>query len=93
MKVLIAPDKFKGSLSAAQVAHHLGRAVVEVANTCGLHTPPGPPAPLTSSSAGPGDAVRAALGTIFRDKAGHALTLDGGSLDRIHTVDTSGYPT
>jgi glycerate kinase len=116
MKVLIAPDKFKGSLTAAEVAHHLGTglsqrgvtvdalpladggdgsvaaavaagfrpvevdvaaatgerhtatiafdgvtAVVEVANTCGLHTlPPGTLAPLTASSAGIGDAVRAA---------------------------------
>jgi glycerate kinase len=117
MNVLIAPDKFKGSLTAAQVVHHLGRgldqrgvhhvglpladggdgsvaaavaagfrpvevdvaaatgerhsaaiafdgvtAVVEVANTCGLHTlPAGTPAPLAASSAGLGDAVRAAL--------------------------------
>ena len=117
MNVLIAPDKFKGSLTAAQVVHHLGRgleqrgihhdglpladggdgsvaaavaagfrsvevdvaaatgerhaaaiafdgvtAVVEVANTCGLHTlPAGTPDPLRSSSAGLGDAVRAAL--------------------------------
>ncbi len=117
MNVLIAPDKFKGSLTAAQVVHHLGRgldqrgvhhvglpladggdgsvaaavaagfrpvevdvaaatgerhsaaiafdgvtAVVEVANTCGLHTlPSSTPAPLRSSSAGLGDAVRAAL--------------------------------
>jgi glycerate 2-kinase len=175
MKVLIAPDKFKGSLSAAQVAHHLGRgleqrgvihhelpladggdgsvaaaiaagfrpvevdvatalgerhtaaiafdgitAVVEVANTCGLHTLPGASAPLASSSAGLGDAVRAALrldarrivlalggsastdggtgmlaalGTIFRDKAGRTFTVNGGSLDRVHTVETPpGYP-
>ncbi len=117
MNVLIAPDKFKGSLTAAQVVHHLGSgleqrgvhydglpladggdgsvaaavaagfrsvevdvasatgerhsaaiafdgvtAVVEVANTCGLHTlHVGTPAPLRSSSAGLGDAVRAAL--------------------------------
>lgn len=117
MKVLVAPDKFKGSLTAAEVAHHLGSgleqrgvtvralpladggdgsvaaavaagfrpvevdvaaatgerhtatiafdgvtAVVEVANTCGLHTLPGGTlAPLTSSSTGVGDAVRAAL--------------------------------
>jgi glycerate 2-kinase len=117
MKVLIAPDKFKGSLTAAEVAHHLSigferrgvttrslpladggdgsaaaavaagfrpievgvaaatgkrhtatiaydgvTAVVEVANTCGLHTlPSGTLAPLESSSAGVGDAVNAAL--------------------------------
>jgi glycerate kinase len=117
MKVLIAPDKFKGSLTAAQVVHHLGSgleqrrvryhglpladggdgsvaaavaagfrpievevaaatgerhtatiafdgvtAVVEVANTCGLHTlPVGTLAPLASSSAGLGEAVEAAL--------------------------------
>ena len=116
MKVLIAPDKFKGSLTAAEVARHLGTglqqrgvttralpladggdgsiaaavaagfrpvdvdvatatgqrhtatiafdgvtAVVEVANTCGLHTLPAETlAPLRSSSAGLGDAVRAA---------------------------------
>jgi glycerate kinase len=117
MNVLIAPDKFKGSLTAAQIVHHLGSglahrginyvglpladggdgsvaaavaagfrsikvdvaaaigerhtaaiafdgvsAVVEVANTCGLHTlPVGTLAPLAASSAGLGDAVRAAL--------------------------------
>jgi glycerate 2-kinase len=117
MNVLIAPDKFKGSLTAAEIVHHLGRgleqrgihydglpladggdgsvaaavaacfraidldvaaatgerhsaaiafdgttAVVEVANTCGLHTlPAGTLAPLAASSAGLGDAVRAAL--------------------------------
>jgi glycerate kinase len=117
MKVLIAPDKFKGSLTAAQVVDHIGAglaqrgighlglpladggdgsvaaavaagfrpvevdvasasgerhtaaiafdgvtAVVEVANTCGLHTlPRATMAPLRSSSAGVGDAVRAAL--------------------------------
>ena len=113
MNVLIAPDKFKGSLTAAEIVHHLGRgleqrgihydglpladggdgsvaaavaagfraidvdvaaatgerhsaaiafdgttAVVEVANTCGLHTlPAGTLAPLAASSAGLGDAV------------------------------------
>ena len=117
MRVLIAPDKFKGSLTAAEVVRHLGAgleqrgvavrglpladggdgsvaaaiaagfrpvevevagatgarhpatiafdgttAVVEVANTCGLHTlPAGVLAPLTSSSAGVGEAVLAAL--------------------------------
>ena len=118
MNVLIAPDKFKGSLTAVQVVHHLGSglrqrgircdglpladggdgsvaaataagfrsievdvaaatgerrhaaiafdgatAVVEVANTCGLHTlPAGTLAPLAASSAGLGyEAVRAAL--------------------------------
>ncbi len=118
MKVLLAPDKFKGCLTAAEVVDHLGRglaargvdvvalpladggdgsveaalhaglapaevtvlgptgvphgaciaydghtAVVEVANTCGLALLPGrEPEPLTSSSRGLGQAVRAALG-------------------------------
>jgi glycerate kinase len=131
MKVLIAPDKFKGSLTAAEVAHHLGSgleqrgvttralpladggdgsvaaavaagfrpvevdvaaatgerhtasiafdgvtAVVEVANTCGLHTlPAGALAPLTSSSAGLGDAVAAAVGL----KAKRIVLALGGS--------------
>ena len=175
MKVLLAPDKFKGSLTAAQVVHHLGTgwssaaspsagcrsptagtaaspppiaagfrpvevtvaaatgerhsatiafdgttAVVEVANTCGLHTlPAGALAPLTASSAGVGDAIRAALalgasrivlalggsastdggagmlaalGAVFRDETGRQLTVDGGSLRRIHQVDTSRLP-
>ena len=117
MRVLIAPDKFKGSLTAAEVADHLARglagagaqcrtlpladggdgsvaaalasgfhplpvdvhgatgerhrgvvafdddtAVVEVANTCGLSTLPGGTlAPMTASSYGFGEAVRAAL--------------------------------
>ena len=175
MKVLLAPDKFKGSLTAAQVVHHLGSglqqrgirydglpladggdgsvaaaaaagfrslkvdvaaatgerhlaaiafdgvtAVVEVANTCGLHTlQGGAPAPLSASSAGLGDAVREALqlkakrivlalggsastdggvgmltvlGARFRDEAGQAVTPDGRSLNRIHTVDLTELP-
>ena len=117
MRVLIAPDKFKGSLTAAQVADHLAKglaeagahsrtlpladggdgsvaaalasgfhplpvtvhgatgqnhstvialddhtAIVEVANTCGLSTLPGGVlAPMTASSYGFGEAIRAAL--------------------------------
>ena len=116
MRVLIAPDKFKGSLTAAEVADHLAKglaeagahsrilpladggdgsvaaalaagfyplpvsvhgatgenhrgvvafnadtAVVEVANTCGLATlPGGVRAPMTASSYGFGQAIRAA---------------------------------
>jgi glycerate kinase len=138
MKVLIAPDKFKGSLTAAEVAHHLGTglsqrgitvgalpladggdgsvaaavaagfrpvevdvatatgqrhtatiafdgvtAVVEVANTCGLHTlPAGALAPLTASSAGLGDAVRAALALSAKRivlALGGSASTDGGT--------------
>ena len=117
MRVLIAPDKFKGSLTAAEVADHLAKglaeagahsrtlpladggdgsvaaalasgfhplpvdvhgatgenhrgvvafdadtAIVEVANTCGLATlPGGVRAPMTASSYGFGEAIRAAL--------------------------------
>ena len=117
MRVLIAPDKFKGSLTAAEVADHLAKglaeagahsrtlpladggdgsvaaavaagfgslpvdvrgatgqshrsmvafdgdtAIVEVANTCGLATLPGGVlAPMTASSHGFGEAIRAAL--------------------------------
>ncbi len=173
VKVLIAPDKFKGSLTAAQVVDHLGSglaqrgidyrglpladggdgsvdaaiaagfqrtrltvagatghdrptsaaidgttAVVEVANTCGLHTLPGGKLdPLRSSSRGLGQAIitvlrkgatrvvlalggsastdggagmLAALGAVFLDDTGRPLTIDGGTLHRIATVDTSG---
>jgi glycerate kinase len=34
----------------------------------------------------------AALGAVFRDNAGRTFTVNGGSLDRIHTVDTSRLP-
>ena len=138
MKVLIAPDKFKGSLTAAEVVHHVGRglqqrgvthrglpladggdgsvaaaleagfqpvevhvvaaigerhpavvafdgttAVVEVANTCGLHTlPAGVLAPLRASSTGVGDALKAALelgaSRIVLALGGSAST-DGGA--------------
>ena len=118
MRVLIAPDKFKGSLTAAEVADHLAKglaeagahsrtlpladggdgsvaaalasgfhplpvdvhgatgeshrgvvafdldtAIVEVANTCGLATLPrrASDAPMTASSYGFGEAIRAAL--------------------------------
>jgi glycerate kinase len=139
MRVLIAPDKFKGSLTAAEVVHHIGRglqqrgiayrglpladggdgsvaaavatgftpheitvadtrgrphratvavhdngtAVVEVANTCGLHTlPRGTLAPPTATSTGLGQAVRAVheLGArrIIVALGGSAST-DGGT--------------
>jgi glycerate kinase len=139
MRVLVAPDKFKGSLTAAEVVHHIGRglqqrgveyrglpladggdgsvaaavatgftpheitvadatgrlhratvavhdngtAVVEVANTCGLHTlPPGTLAPLTATSTGLGEAIRVVheLGahTIVVALGGSAST-DGGT--------------
>jgi glycerate 2-kinase len=136
--VLIAPDKFKGSLTASQVVRHLGRglrrrgiehrglpladggdgsvdaalaagfrpveievaaatgerhravlafdgatAVVEVANTCGLHTLlAGRLAPLRSSSTGVGHALAAALrlgaNRIVLALGGSAST-DGGT--------------
>ena len=136
MKVLLAHDKFMGSLTAAQVVHHLGSgldarsvahrrlpladggdgsvaaavaagfgahevtvaaatgdphiatvafdgttAVVEVANTCGLHTVPAL-APLRASSAGVGDAVRAALRLGARRivlALGGSASTDGGA--------------
>lgn len=143
MKVLLAPDKFKGSLTAAEVAARLGdgllargisvdelpladggdgsvdaavaagfrkvpvtvaaatgrphktqiavsdadqdvvTAVVEVANTCGLHTLPGGRlAPLAATSAGVGQAVRHAVehgaGRIVLALGGSAST-DGGA--------------
>lgn len=137
MRVLIAPDKFKGSLTAAEVADHLAKglaetgaqirtlpladggdgsvdaalvagfhplrvnvhgatgdehhgvvafdldsALVEVANTCGLATLPGGAlAPMTASSYGFGEAIRAAL-TLSRHRLvlalGGSASTDGG---------------
>ena len=137
MRVLIAPDKFKGSLTAAEVADHLGKglaeagantrtlpladggdgsvaaalasgfhplpvevhgatgeqhrglvafddhtAIVEVANTCGLATlPGGVRAPMTASSYGFGEAIRAAL-TLSPQRLvlalGGSASTDGG---------------
>jgi glycerate 2-kinase len=137
MRVLIAPDKFKGSLTAAEVADHLAKgldeagahikalpladggdgsvaaavasgfhplpvevhgatgenrqalvafdddtAIVEVANTCGLVTLPGGVLnPMTASSYGFGDAIRAAL-TLSRHRLvlalGGSASTDGG---------------
>src|SRR6478752_673147 len=137
MRVLIAPDKFKGSLTAAQVADHLANgltaagahcrtlpladggdgsvaaalpsgfhprtvsvhgatgqdhdgvvafngdtAIVEVANTCGLAILPGAVlAPMTASSYGVGEAIRAAL-TLARTRLvlalGGSASTDGG---------------
>lgn len=144
MKVLLAPDKFKGSLTAAEVAAHLagglrdrgitvdelpladggdgsvaaaiaagfrpapvtvaaatGRphtthiamrdggitdratAVVEVANTCGLHTLPGGRlAPLAATSTGVGQAVRYAVDNGARRivlALGGSASTDGGA--------------
>ncbi|WP_410586893.1 glycerate kinase [Amycolatopsis sp. lyj-23] len=139
MKVLVAPDKFKGSLTAAEVASavaagladaHPGlvvrelpvadggdgtvaaavaagfrrvevpargptgvpvtasyavrgdTAVVELAEASGLHRLPGPPQPLTATSAGTGDviaaAVRAGCRRIVLGVGGSAGT-DGGA--------------
>ncbi|EMY32950.1 glycerate kinase, partial [Arthrobacter crystallopoietes BAB-32] len=141
-EVLLAPDKFKGSLSASEVAHWLANgltsqsgperisckalpvadggdgsvqaaldagfqpipvqvtgpagtpattrvafdgsaAVVEVATTSGLQMlPPEKLAPLTSSSAGFGQAIRAALGQRPRQVVlalGGSATTDGGA--------------
>ena len=137
MRVLIAPDKFKGSLTAAEVADHLAKglgeagahtrtlpladggdgsvaaalasgfhplpvdvhgatgenhrgvvafdedtAIVEVASTCGLATLPGGiRAPMTASSYGFGEAIRAAL-TLSRHRLvlalGGSSSTDGG---------------
>ena len=137
MKVLVAPDKFKGSLTAVEVADHLAKglaeagadvwtlpladggdgsvaaalasgfapcpvtvhgatgqghssvvafdadtAIVEVANTCGLSTLPGGiRAPITASSYGFGEAIRAAL-TLARGRLvlalGGSASTDGG---------------
>src|SRR6478752_4783433 len=137
MRVLIAPDKFKGSLTAAQVADHLANglteagahsrtlpladggdgsvaaalangfhplpvvvrgatgqkhdsvvafnddtAIAEVANTCGLATLPGGVlAPMTASSYGFGEAIRAALTLAHRRLVlalGGSASTDGG---------------
>jgi glycerate kinase len=143
MKVLLAPDKFKGSLTAAEVAAHLAdgllargisvdelpladggdgsvaaaiaagfaavpvtvatatghphttqialgttdqdtpTAVVEVANTCGLHTLPGGHlAPLAATSTGVGQAVRVAVEHGARRivlALGGSASTDGGA--------------
>ena len=137
MRVLIAPDKFKGSLTAAEVADHLAKglaeagahnrtlpladggdgsvaaalasgfhplpvevhgatgesrsgvvafdldtAIVEVANTCGLGTlRDGRHAPMTASSYGFGEAIRAALSLCRRQLVlalGGSASTDGG---------------
>jgi len=109
-----------GERHLAAIAFDGTTAIVEVANTCGLHTlHGGTPAPLAASSAGLGDAIGKALqlkakrivfalagsastdggvgmltvlGARFQDVAGQAVTPDGGSLSRIHTVDLTGLP-
>jgi glycerate kinase len=137
MRVLVAPDKFKGSLTAAEVADHLAKgltaagahsrtlpladggdgsvaaalasgfhplpvtvhgatgqnhstvialddhtAIVEVANTCGLSTlPGGVRAPMSASSYGFGEAIRAALtldSTRLVLALGGSASTDGG---------------
>lgn len=40
LRVVLAPDKFKGTLSAAQVAHHLGRGIRSVCPQAELVTVP-----------------------------------------------------
>ena len=138
MKVLLAPDKFKGTLTAAEVVHHLSSgltargisynglpladggdgsveaaiaagyqaipvtvsnalgekhqaiaafdgstAVIEVANTCGLHTlPAGTLAPLDASSRGVGEAITDMLelgATRLILALGGSASTDGGA--------------
>ena len=157
MKIVVAPDKFKGSLPATQVAAaiaaglHAGRpgaevvtipvadggegtvdaavaagyervpvtaagpagdpvrasyarrgevAVVELAGVCGLaRLPGGRPAPLTASSFGAGEVLRAALEAGARRiilGVGGSASIDGGAglLQALgaRVLDTSGEP-
>jgi glycerate kinase len=157
MKIVVAPDKFKGSLPATQVAAaiaaglHAGRpgaevvtipvadggegtvdaavaagyervpvtaagpagdpvrasyarrgevAVVELAGVCGLaRLPGGRPAPLSASSFGAGEVLRAALGAGARRiivGVGGSASTDGGAglLQALgaRVLDTSGEP-
>jgi glycerate kinase len=157
MKIVVAPDKFKGSLPATQVAAaiaaglHAGRpnaevvtmpvadggegtvdaavaagfervpvtaagpagdpvqasyarrgevAVVELAGVCGLaRLPGGRPTPLTASSFGAGEVLRAALEAGARKiilGAGGSASTDGGAglLQALgaRVLDTSGRP-
>lgn len=101
MRVLIAPDKFKGSLSALDVAEQLAdglagagvavrgdTAVMEIANTCGLATlPNGMLAPGGSASTGCGTGLLAALSFCFRDEAGVQVEAAARHLADIHTID------
>ncbi|MEQ0559553.1 glycerate kinase [Amycolatopsis sp. NEAU-NG30] len=139
MKVLVAPDKFKGSLTAAEVASAIAKglavarpglevrtlpvadggegtvdaavaagfrrvrvpargptglpltasyavrgdtAVVELAEASGLHRLPGPPQPLTATSAGTGDVIAAAVAAGCRRivlGVGGSASTDGGA--------------
>lgn len=67
----------------ASFAHNRSVAVVEAAQACGLHRlPVGAPAPVTATSRGVGELIRAALdtgcGTIILGVGGSACT-DGGA--------------
>ena len=67
MRVLIAPDKFKGSLTAAEVADHLANGLAEAGAHCRT-------LPLADGGDG---SVAAALASGF-----HPLTGDGARGDR-----------
>ena len=107
MRVVVAPDKFKGSLTAVEAAeavgttghHHCRRAdgepvtasfavlgdtaVVEMAEVAGLRRlPGGRPAPLTVTTYGVGELIRAALDRGVRRVVlgvGGSATTDGGT--------------
>lgn len=72
-----------GEPVASSIALRGDTAVVELAASCGLLLlPGGSPAPLRSSSAGLGDAIRAALGTSADEIVicvGGSASTDGGS--------------
>ncbi|MFT5466005.1 MAG: glycerate kinase [Verrucomicrobiales bacterium] len=55
MRILIAPDKFKGSLTAVEVAETIARGLGDFASSCSL-------LPIADGGEGMTEAVRAALG-------------------------------
>ena len=78
MRVLLAPDKFKGTLSAAQVAGHLARGLVSVDPTIEIRT-----VPVADGGDGLLDAV---LADGFQRVAVEAAGPDGASRPTSYAV-------
>lgn len=89
-----------GTRGSAEIAYDGHTAVVEIANTCGLQTlPPGVLNPMTSSSRGFGEGIRAAVHLGARRivlALGGSASTDGGAgmLDAlgVRFTDRNGHP-
>lgn len=97
MKIVIAPDSFKGSLSSAEAASHIGKAIREVWPSADIVA-----IPMADGGEGTVDAVLAAgrgerIGRSVRDPLGRTIQASYGWIESekvavVETASASGLP-